>query len=134
MTSHWKRTWGATCLSTVAGLLAFSAGMASSEDVAGDWVGLLNGQFHVVVHVTRVGAGPYQATLESPDQGSFVLPVDSIVTDPDHFSFTVPKIGANYAGVWDGDKKAWVGKVDSRGVPAAQPDADDGPGGRSGAA
>ena len=91
------------------GLMALVAGAASAEDAKGDWSGLLAGQYHVVVHVTKDGAGLYAATLESPDQGHFVLTVGSVVTDPTHLSFTVPKISASYAAVWDADKKGWVG-------------------------
>ena len=90
-------------------LLALAAGAASAEDAAGDWSGLLAGQYHVVVHVTQDGAGHYRATLESPDQGNLVLPVDSVVTDPDHLSFTIPKISASYAGMWNAGTKSWVG-------------------------
>lgn len=98
-----------TGLFAASSLLALVAGAAMAEDAAGDWVGIIAGQFHVVVHVTKDGAGRYQATLESPDQGKFVLPVDSVVTDPDHLSFTVAKISASYAGHWHVETKAWVG-------------------------
>ena len=91
------------------GLLVLTAGAASAEDAAGDWTGLLAGQYHVVLHVTRDAAGHYGATLESPDQGQFVLTADEVTTDPDHLSFTIAKIGARYAGVWNADKKGWIG-------------------------
>jgi uncharacterized protein len=90
-------------------LLALAVGAVSAEDAAGDWGGLLAGQYHIVVHVTKEGAGHYKAALESPDQGSVVLPADDVVTDANHFSFTIPKISATYTGHWDAGKKGWVG-------------------------
>jgi dienelactone hydrolase len=101
--------WVKKSVLATAGLLALVAGAASAEDAAGDWTGLLAGQYHVVLHVTRDPAGHYGATLESPDQGSFVLTVDDLTTDADHLSFAITKIGAHYAGVWNVEKKGWVG-------------------------
>lgn len=98
-----KSVWAA------GGLLVVVAGAASAEDAAGDWIGLLAGQYHVVLHVAKGRAGHYSATLESPDQGNFVLTVDDITTDPDHLSFTLSKISARYSGVWNTDRKGWVG-------------------------
>ena len=98
-----------TALFTAGSLLALTAGAASAEEAAGDWTGLLAGQYHVVLHVTKDAAGHYSATLESPDQGQFVLTADEVTTDPDHLGFTISKIGARYAGVWNTEKKGWVG-------------------------
>jgi pimeloyl-ACP methyl ester carboxylesterase len=90
-------------------LLALAVGAVSAEDAAGDWGGLLAGQYRIAVHVTKDGAGHYKAALESPDQGSVVLPVADVVTDADHLNFTIPKISATYTGRWDAGKKGWVG-------------------------
>ncbi|MFP5390375.1 MAG: alpha/beta hydrolase family protein [Gammaproteobacteria bacterium] len=87
---------------------ALAAGNASAEDAAGDWSGLLAGQLHIVVHVTK-DAGHYSATLESPDQGNFVLPADQVAADADHFSFAIPKIGGRFAGTWNPQQNGWVG-------------------------
>jgi pimeloyl-ACP methyl ester carboxylesterase len=91
------------------GLLALVAGSASAEDATGDWVGLLAGQYHVVLHVAKDPAGHYSATLESPDQGAFVLTVDEVAPTLDHLGFSVSKIGAHYSGVWNPAAKGWVG-------------------------
>ena len=95
-----------------ASLLALAATLtagASAEEAAGDWNGLLGGQLHVIVHVTKDAAGRYDARLESPDQGSFVLPADEVVADAGHFSFRIPKIGGSFTGTWNAGKQAWVG-------------------------
>lgn len=109
MNTHGMKRTMAARLMAVGGLLALAAGTASAEDAAGNWGGLLAGQYHIVLHVTKDGAGHYNATLESPDQGSDVLAVANLATDADHLSFSLPKFGATYGGRWDASKKGWVG-------------------------
>jgi pimeloyl-ACP methyl ester carboxylesterase len=87
----------------------FSAGSASAEEAAGDWAGLLAGQLHLIVHVTKDAGGQYGATLESPDQGKFVLRADKVAADAAHFSFAIDKIGGSFVGTWNADKNSWVG-------------------------
>lgn len=86
-----------------------AAGSASAEEAAGDWSGLLAGQLHLIVHVTKNAGGYYGATLESPDQGSVVLPADKVAAEADHFSFTIAKIGGSFTGTWNAEKNGWVG-------------------------
>lgn len=86
-----------------------AAGSVSADEAAGDWSGLLAGRLHLIVHVTKDAGGHYGATLESPDQGSFVLPADKVAVDADHFSFTIDKIGGSFAGTWNAGKNGWVG-------------------------
>ena len=90
-------------------IATFAVGSASAGEAAGDWSGLLAGQLHIIVHVTKDAGGHYGATLESPDQGSFVLPADKVAADADHFSFTIAKIGGSFAGSWNAEKNGWVG-------------------------
>ena len=87
----------------------FATGSALAVEAAGDWSGLLAGQLHIIVHVSKDAGGHYAATLESPDQGKVVLAADQVAADADHFSFTIPKIGGSFAGTWDAAKDAWVG-------------------------
>ena len=88
--------------------LVFTA-PAFAEDAAGDWGGLLMGQLHIIVHVKKDDKGQYSAALESPDQGKFVLPADSVSATPDHLAFAIAKINGSYDGKWDDAQKAWVG-------------------------
>ena len=92
---------------SLAALLAHTSA-ARAEEPAGDWGGLLMGQLHVIVHVKKDGT-QYRATLESPDQGTFVLPADTVTATPDHLSFAIAKIHGTYDGIWDNAQKAWVG-------------------------
>ena len=94
MKTHGTKRSVARRLFAVGSLLALTIGTVSAEDAAGDWGGLLAGQYHIVVHVTKDGTGHYEATLKSPDQGGFVLPAADVATDADHLSFTLPKISA----------------------------------------
>jgi len=109
LNTHGTKRSVAKRLFAVGSLLALAVGAVSAEDAAGDWGGLLAGQYHIVAHVAKDGTGHYKATLESPDQGSVVLPVADVVTDSDHLSFTLPKFSATYTGHWDAGKKGWVG-------------------------
>lgn len=106
-TSRMDRWFAAAHLVALTATLA--AGSASAEEAAGDWSGLLAGQLHVIVHVTKDAGGHYDATLESPDQGSFVLAADKVAADAGRFSFTIPRIGGSFAGTWNAEKHGWVG-------------------------
>ncbi len=86
-----------------------AAGGAWAEEPAGDWNGLLAGQLHILVHVTKDAAGHYAVTLESPDQGRFALPADQVAADADHLDFTIAKIGGRFAGTWNAQKNGWAG-------------------------
>ena len=106
-TSRLNRSFAAAYLFALTATLA--AGSALAEEAAGDWSGLLAGQLHIVVHVSKDAGGHYGAVLESSDQGKFVLPADQVAADADHFSFTIPKIRGSFAGTWNAEKDAWVG-------------------------
>ena len=110
MTISWfNRSFAAALAATIA------AGGAFAEEAAGDWNGLLAGQLHIVVHVAKDADGHYGATLESPDQGSFVLPADQVVVDADHLGFRIPRIGGSYAGTWNADLKDFDNGHDANG-------------------
>ena len=87
---------------------AFAARGASAQEAVGDWSGLLAGKLHIIVHVTRDAAGDH-VTLESPDQGSFVLTADTVAADATHFSFTIARIHGGFDGVWSTEKNGWAG-------------------------
>ena len=92
--------------------LALTVALATpvfAEDPAGDWGGLLMGQLHIIIHVKKDDKSQYSATLESPDQGAFVLPADTVTAAPDHLAFAINKINGSYDGKWDEIKQAWIG-------------------------
>lgn len=102
-----NRSYAAALVLALATTLA--TGSASAAEAAGDWSGLLAGQLHIIVHATKDAGGRYAVTLESPDQGRFVLPADTVAADADHFSFTIDKIGGRFAGTWNAEKDGWAG-------------------------
>ncbi|MDV6332397.1 alpha/beta hydrolase [Asticcacaulis sp. 201] len=95
-------------LSILVGILALASGPALAEEAAGDWGGILGGQLHVIVHIKKNGAA-YSGTLESPDQGAVVIPIDTITTTPDHLAFSIAAIHGSYDGKWDDAQKTWTG-------------------------
>ena len=106
-TSWMNRSRAVARLLPLAATLA--VGGAAAEEAAGDWNGLLLGRLHIVVHVTKDATGRYGATLESPDQGKFVLPAEQVVADADHLDFKIARIGGSYVGTWDTARNGWVG-------------------------
>ncbi len=88
-------------------LVAGSA--ARAEDAAGDWAGVLGGQLHLIVHLTRSADGKLAGVLESVDQGDARIPIATIDATPDHLAFALPNINGSYDGVWDDARKQWTG-------------------------
>jgi len=80
-----------------------------AEEAVGDWGGLLAGQLHIIVHVTKNTEGLYGASLESPDQGAFILQAENVEVSQDHLDFSIPKLGARYDSSWDANQKGWIG-------------------------
>ena len=80
-----------------------------AEEAAGDWTGILGGQLHIVLHLTKSTGGHYSASLESPDQGAFVLQAENVEVSETHLGFSIPKISASFEATWDADKKSWTG-------------------------
>lgn len=99
-----------TITSIISALTLFSAVTpAAAEEATGDWGGVLGGMLHIVVHISKDTGDHYTATLESPDQGKTVIPVDRVTATPDHLSLSVAAIKGSYDGQWDDGQKAWVG-------------------------
>jgi pimeloyl-ACP methyl ester carboxylesterase len=97
--------------------ILLTASLAQAQEAAGthfgendmDWGGLLAGQLHIVIHVTKNANDHYDIEFRSPDQRDFVLPTESVEVMPDHLGFSIPKIGGSYAGTWNAAQKTWVG-------------------------
>jgi len=68
--------------------------------VAGDWAGILNvpnRPLHVVLHLS----GPdnaLKATLDSPDQGSFGMPVRTVSLEGSTLQFSIPISETTFSG------------------------------------
>ena len=90
------------------------AAPASAQEAAGNWVGVLEpvpgAQLPLVLHIARDEAGALSGTLDSPAQGVKGLPLAEVTAGAGRLSFTLPSIGASYAGQWDATGKAWKGE------------------------
>ena len=86
-------------------------GIASSglaQDLAGDWVGQMNGGFKVRIHVEKTDSG-YSGKLINPSGNETVL--DQVTSDGTQMHFAVNKLNLNYDGEWNEQKKVWTGNL-----------------------
>ena len=96
-------------LGTAAAIALIASGTAHAEDAAGDWAGVLLGQLHLVVHLTRGGDDRLTGVMESLDQGDAKIPIGTVDATADHLKFTVPAVKGAYDGTWDSAKAQWTG-------------------------
>ena len=97
---------GATSTSTVTTTLPPTPTAASqAPTIEGAWQGVLAAGVtgvHVVVHFHQAGA-KWTATVDSPDQGGFGIPVDQVTLDGDHVTFMITRLAASFSGVRAGE-------------------------------
>ena len=78
----------------------------SNEKIKGNWLGTLRAQgleLRVVFKVSENEDGTLKATLDSPDQGAFDIPVDSTIYDEPNVRFVVKAVAGFYEGKFEGD-------------------------------
>lgn len=71
-----------------------------AQDVTGTWNGVLvvpNGQLRVDFHIEAAEEG-YTATMDSPDQGAYGIPVTSITYEGQEVKITMQDIDLVYTG------------------------------------
>ena len=71
-----------------------------SQDIIGSWSGLLvvpGGQLRVVFNISAAEDG-YSATLDSPDQNAFGIPITSVKLDGKKVTITQTDLGIEYKG------------------------------------
>jgi uncharacterized protein len=89
--------------------LILTASRVLAQEVAGAWGGLLAGQLHIIFHLTKNADGHYSGSLESPDQGAFILQAENVEITKDNLGFSIPKLGGRYDGTWNAGQETWVG-------------------------
>ena len=75
----------------------------SAQDISGAWKGVLSVgamQLHIVFNVTKTDAG-YSATMDSPDQGAYGIPVTTTSFENNVLKFEAPNLGIQYEGTLD---------------------------------
>ncbi len=87
----------------VPGLLALPTPAVTQAPVEGSWTGTLElpgGQeLPLVFHIAREMDGTHSATMDSPAQGAFGMPVESVVVSGDSVTLDLPPLQAQYRGV-----------------------------------
>lgn len=77
----------------------------SAKGITGDWGGTLkvgNQSLKIIFHIVAADSG-YTATMDSPDQGAFGLPVDSVIYYSPNLILKQLRIGATLSGTVAGD-------------------------------
>ena len=105
-------SWGSIKnIIAITALILFATSLARSQDVAGDWQGVLHAgtrQLHIVLHITN-SDGNLKATMDSVDQGAFGLPVSSISLKNSKLKFEVSQVGGSYLGKLSPDARTISG-------------------------
>jgi hypothetical protein len=81
---------------------------ALPQEVAGDWIGQLDGSFKLRIHIERTANG-YSGNLTNPSGNETAF--DQITSDGVHLHFAVTKLNLSYDGVWNEQQKAWNGSL-----------------------
>jgi pimeloyl-ACP methyl ester carboxylesterase len=79
-----------------------------AQELAGDWIGQMNGGFKVRIHFERTNSG-FSGKLTNPSGNETVL--DQITSDGTHLHFAVNQLNLSFDGVWDDQDKAWNGNL-----------------------
>ena len=88
--------------------LLLSAAFSHAQDVTGDWQGTLSAggaELRLVLHLTRTPDGALHATLDSIDQNSNGIPVDSATLKDSKLNLDIPILHGSYQGVVAPDAK-----------------------------
>ncbi len=94
--------------------LVVAASIARAQDIAGDWQGTMRagmGEFRLVLHVAKSSDGTLKATIDSPDQNSAGVAIDSITIEGNKVRFASAPLKASYEGTLKGSdaiKGTWT--------------------------
>jgi len=92
-----------TMMITLGLVSALSSPTLAAKDttIAGIWMGTLDLKGHqrrLVFNIKQNEDGSFNATMDSPDQGSFYNPVDKVTLDSNHLHIAMPGIGMTVDG------------------------------------
>ena len=90
---------------------------AADEGLPGTWAGVLGGQLHLVVAISKSGNGEFQGTLNSVDQHA-TLAMSAITLKGNSVRFEVPRVGGLYEGKLGKKGDAISGSWTQTGVPS----------------
>jgi murein DD-endopeptidase MepM/ murein hydrolase activator NlpD len=89
----------------------------SANGIEGVWAGVLAGQLHLVVTITKSSSGELGGTMNSVDQHS-VLALSNVTFHGDALRFEVPRVGGVYEGKLKKNSRDISGSWTQSGVPA----------------
>jgi hypothetical protein len=108
---------------SVFGLLALKAEpepkSANTTSMDGDWVGRLSeaiANLKVVIHIKTLPTGVAEATMDSPDQGGYGVPVSAISIKDNNLSFEIKTLDVIYNGKLNPEKNAISGNFVQHGI------------------
>jgi len=93
-----------------------------AADIAGTWQGTLDVtvvKLRLVVEFKKKDGGGYTATMDSPDQNAFDIPIDEVTVDDKTVKFTIKMLGGAYEGKLADDGKQMEGKWSQGGLSLA---------------
>jgi len=82
-----------------------AASVARAQDIAGDWQGTIYAgarELRLVLHVSKNADGSLKATVDSPDQASVGIAIDTIALEGNKLRFTSAPLKASYEGTLKG--------------------------------
>jgi uncharacterized protein len=113
-TSIWRLT-----SFVLAGITFLPLAQAASP-VAGDWSGTLmipgGSQLTMVFHFQEDKSGALKASFDSPDQGSFLIPVDTATLDKGMLTCELKKLSGKFVGKLNDAKTELVGEWTQNGA------------------
>jgi hypothetical protein len=85
---------------------------AQAQDISGDWQGTLSAggaELRLVLHLTKSADGSFTATLDSVDQGTNGIPVNSVSLNDSKLSLGIDAVHGTYEGEVAADGKSISG-------------------------
>ncbi len=82
-------------------VLAVAAGVASAQDITGDWQGVLDAgtaRLRLAVHINKDSAGALQGTMDSLDQGAMGLKLSKVNFQNGVLKFDIDIVRGQYEG------------------------------------
>ena len=84
---------------TILFTLLLSVCIVSAQEISGKWYGMLKlpgTELTIVVNISKTEAGAYTATMDSPDQGAFGIPVNSVRFENKQLELKIDALQAAY--------------------------------------
>jgi len=93
-------------------LTSVTGALAQTQDISGDWQGTLSAggaELRLVLHITKSADGSLTATLDSVDQGTTGIPVNSVSLEDSKLNLGIEAVHGTYDGKVAADGKTISG-------------------------